>query len=120
MVKTILAAAGIRERGSRFTKPPAETYAVWFDDIETDGPDGMPPRIFTHNVSVELYERKPDNEAVAALEAELTAALDEAGFDLCGIYSDFDFSPVTETTERWYVVARTRKRGDWYLCADVR
>jgi hypothetical protein len=44
--------------------------------------------------------------------------LDEAGFDLCGIYSDFDFSPVTETTERWYVVARTRKRGDWYLCED--
>jgi hypothetical protein len=51
-------------------------------------------------------------------EAELTAALDEAGFDLCGIYSDFEFSPVTETTERWYVVARTRKRGDWYLCED--
>ena len=74
MVKTILTAAGIRERGSRFTKPPAETYAVWFDDIETDGPDGMPPRIFTHSVSVELYERKPDNKAVAALEAELTAA----------------------------------------------
>ena len=74
MVRTILAAAGIRERGSRFTKPPAGTYAVWFDDIETDGPDGMPPRIFTHSVSVELYERKPDNEAVAALEAELTAA----------------------------------------------
>ena len=51
-------------------------------------------------------------------KAELTAALDEAGFDLCGIYADFDFSPVTETTERWYVVARTRKRGDWYLCED--
>jgi hypothetical protein len=51
-------------------------------------------------------------------EAELTAALDTAGFDLCGIYSDFDFSPVTKTTERWYVVARTRKRGDWYLCQD--
>ena len=52
-------------------------------------------------------------------EAELTAALDEAGFDLCGIYSDFGFTPVTETTERWNVVARTRKRGDWYLCADL-
>ena len=51
-------------------------------------------------------------------EAELTAALDEAGFDLCGIYSDFDFSPVAETTERWYVVARTRKRGEWYLCEE--
>jgi SAM-dependent methyltransferase len=49
-------------------------------------------------------------------EADLRAALDGAGFDLCGIYADFDFSPVTETTERWYVVARTRKVGDWYLC----
>ena len=51
-------------------------------------------------------------------EAELTAALDKAGFDLCGMYADFQFSPVTETTERWYVVARTRKRGEWYLCED--
>lgn len=74
MVNEILNAAGIKQRGSRFTRPPGDTYAVWFDDITTDGPDGMPPRIFTHEVSVELYERKPDNRAVAALEAELTAA----------------------------------------------
>ena len=47
-------------------------------------------------------------------------ALDEAGFDLCGMYADFDFSPVTESTERWYVVARTRKVGDWYLCEGAR
>lgn len=52
-------------------------------------------------------------------EGELRATLEEAGFDLCGIYADFAFSPVTETTERWYVVARTRKRGDWYLCDDL-
>ena len=51
-------------------------------------------------------------------ETELRAALDEAGFDLCGIFADFDFSPVAETTERWYVVARTRKRGEWYLCEE--
>ena len=51
-------------------------------------------------------------------ETELRAALDEAGFDLCGIFADFDFAPVTETTERWYVVARTRTRGEWYLCED--
>ena len=44
----------------------------------------------------------------------------EAGFDLCGMYADFDFSPVTESTERWYVVARTRKVGDWYLCEGAR
>ncbi len=48
-------------------------------------------------------------------EEELRAALDAAAFDLCGIYSDFRFSPVTPETERWYIVARTRKRGNWYL-----
>ena len=74
MVKEILAAAGIQERGSRFVKPPAGTYAVWFDHITTDGPDGEPPRIFTHDVIVELYEPKPDNAAVEALEAAMSAA----------------------------------------------
>lgn len=73
MVDKILTAAGIKERGSRFTKPPAGTYAVWSDDIETDGPDGMPPRIFKHNCTIELYEPKKDPAAVAALEAELSA-----------------------------------------------
>lgn len=52
-------------------------------------------------------------------EDELRSALDAAGFDVCGFFSDFDFSPITETSERWYIVARTRKRGDWYLCADM-
>ena len=67
-----------------------------------------------------VYTRSDEEQTERCFdEAELTAALDEAGFDLCGIYSDFDFSPVAETTERWYVVARTRKRGDWYLCADL-
>ena len=73
MVKEILAAAGIKERGSRFTKPPAGTYAVWSDDITTDGPDGMPPMIFTHDVSVELYAQKKDDAAEASLEAEMSA-----------------------------------------------
>lgn len=73
MVKEILTAAGIQERGSRFVKPPAGTYAVWFDDTDTDGPDGMPPRIFTHSVTVELYEPKKDDAAVVALEAEMNA-----------------------------------------------
>lgn len=73
MVKEILAAAGIKERGSRFAKPPAGTYAVWKDDIDTDGPDNMPPRIFTHSVTVELYEPKKDDAAEAALEAQMGA-----------------------------------------------
>ena len=68
-----------------------------------------------------VYTRSDEEQTERCFdEAELTAALDEAGFDLCGMYADFDFSPVTETTERWYVVARTRKKGDWYLCEDTK
>ena len=73
MVKEILAAAGIQERGSRFVKPPDGTYAVWFDDLTTDGPDNRPPCIFAHDVTVELYEPKKDDAAEAALEAEMGA-----------------------------------------------
>ena len=73
MVNDILERAGIPGRRSRFPKPPAGTYAVWLDDITTDGPDGI-PAILTHDVTVELYELAPDDEKEAALEAELTAA----------------------------------------------
>lgn len=73
MANEALTAAGIPHRRGRFPKPPAGTYAVWTDDIDTDGPDGMPPRIFRHNVTIELYEPKPDDTAEAALEAELSA-----------------------------------------------
>ena len=66
-----------------------------------------------------LYTRSDEEQTERCYdETELRAALDEAGFDLCGMFADFDFSPVTETTERWYVVARTRKRGEWYLCEE--
>lgn len=74
MVKEILTAAGVEHRRGRFVKPPAGTYAVWMDDITTDGPDGMPPRIFYHDVTVELYENKPDDVAEAAVEAAIAAA----------------------------------------------
>ena len=47
--------------------------------------------------------------------AELEAALDKAGFDLCGVFGGIDFEPVRPDTERLHFVARTRKKGDWYL-----
>lgn len=72
MIKTILDAAGVPFRRSRFLKPPAGTYAVYMDDVDTDGPDGM-NRIFNHDVTVEVYEAKPDDKAEAAIEAALDA-----------------------------------------------
>ena len=74
MVKDILNAAGIAFRRARFSSPPATTYAVFFDDIATDGPDGI-NRIFIHDYTVEVYEPTPDDAAEAAIEA----ALDERG-----------------------------------------
>lgn len=73
MENEILTAAGIQSRGSRFVKPPAGTYAVWFDHTDTEGADFMAPGIFRHSVRIELYEPKKDDTAEAALEQVLSA-----------------------------------------------
>lgn len=73
MVKSVLTAAGVKFRKTRFLKPPADTYAVYMDDIETDGPDGE-NRIFTHNYTIEVYEPKPDDAAEEAIETALNTA----------------------------------------------
>lgn len=73
MVNNILDTAGIKYRETRFPHPPAGTYAVYMDDVSTDGPDGM-NLILTHDITIELYESKPDDAAEVALEAAMDAA----------------------------------------------
>lgn len=80
IIDGILTAAGVLHRRARFPTPPADTYAVYFDDISTDGADpvspsasGGLPRIYHHSVRVEVYEPKPDDKTEAAIEAELDA-----------------------------------------------
>lgn len=73
MVNNILDTAGIRYRETRFPRPPAGTYAVYMDDVSTDGPDGL-NLIQTHDITIELYEPQPDDAAEAALEAAMDAA----------------------------------------------
>lgn len=73
MVNSILTAAGIPYKESRYPAPPAETYAVYLDSVAADGPDGM-NLIFTHDIAVEVYEPAPDPAAEAALEAAISAA----------------------------------------------
>lgn len=72
MVETILNAAGLPFRQARYADPPASTYAVYFDEVTADGPDGY-NRIFTHDVTVELYEPRQDADAEAAIEAAIDA-----------------------------------------------
>ena len=73
MIDEILTASGVKYRRARFIKPPAGTYAVYMDDVMTDGPDGQ-PRVLTHGITVELYEPAPDDTAEAAIEGAITAA----------------------------------------------
>lgn len=73
MVNKILTAAGIPYRRGRFTHPKAPTYAVYMDDVTTDGSDGGEVLVLRHDITVELYEDKPDDAAEAALEAAITA-----------------------------------------------
>ncbi len=77
MIKKLLTAAGFIEnetfRRTRFLSPPAGTYAVYMDDVDTDGPDGL-NQIKTHNYTVELYEPAPDDKAEEDIEATLDAA----------------------------------------------
>lgn len=72
MVDTILNAAGLPFRQARYANPPEGTYAVYFDEVTADGPDGH-NRIFTHDVTVELYESRQDAAAEAAIEAAIDA-----------------------------------------------
>jgi hypothetical protein len=80
MIETILTAAGVKYRRSRFPSPPAGTYAIFFDDVSAEGADpvspatpGGLPGIYHHDARVEVYEPKPDDATEAAIEAELNA-----------------------------------------------
>lgn len=79
MVKEILTAAGVKHRKARFLSPPAETYAIYFDDIEGEGADPVPspegtlPEVQHHDVTVEVYEPHPDDATEQAIEAALKA-----------------------------------------------
>lgn len=76
MIKTIMQAAGISNRRTRYPSPPATAYAVYTDDVTTDGPDGI-NAIYTHDYTVELYTHNPEEADTA--EANMEKALDAAG-----------------------------------------
>lgn len=40
---------------------------------------------------------------------EIERSLENNGFEIIGIYSDFDLTPACDTDERWYFVARAKK-----------
>lgn len=80
MINDILTAAGVEHAQGRFLRMPDGTHAVYFDDVEAIAADRVTPptsaglpRIYNHNVMVEVYEPSPDDETERAIEAELDA-----------------------------------------------
>jgi SAM-dependent methyltransferase len=85
---------------------PATRLCHFYLSLFTEGADGR-------------YTRSDEEQTERCYtEAELREALDRAGFEVCGLFGDTDFHAPTPETERWHLVARTRKTGDWYLNAD--
>jgi len=73
MLQDVKTATGIPIEETQWVgTPPAETYGIWLDDVDADGPD-FEIRIFTHNITLELYEPKQDPEAERAVEAWLNS-----------------------------------------------
>lgn len=73
MIHDIMKASGIKYREARYMPPLPSTYAVLMDDVTAGGADGI-NCIYTHGITVELYEAKPDPSSEAAIEAALDAA----------------------------------------------
>lgn len=75
MVNEILKEWGRPHRETCYpSKLPAGTCAVFMDDVAADGPDGF-NRIFTHDITVEIYAPTQD----AAAEKDFEAALNSRG-----------------------------------------
>jgi len=55
-----------------------------------------------------IREDEHQRERCYALDT-VKRLLVEHGFELVGVYSDFDFGEICENTERWYFVARAKK-----------
>ena len=74
MIKEILTAAAIPSRAARFPDPP-EVHAIYFDSIDTDGPDLGPATTAMHDCTVELYAPSipAGDEALGRVQAQLDA-----------------------------------------------
>ena len=72
MIKQILRATGLPGWPGRCPDPPGSTYAIYFDNVTADGPDGR-NGVYTHDIMLELYSPRADDAAEADIEAELDA-----------------------------------------------
>lgn len=86
-------------------------FCVWqnFYDEETRLCD-FSLTVFERNEDGKTYSRHDEEQTERCYsKEEIANALEKAGFEVLGFYSDFDFLPADDTNERWYIVARAKK-----------
>ena len=73
-VASMLAGTHIPVQKTKHQSTPAGgTYAVWADAAALDGPDMLPAMLRRHDITISLYESRPDERAERAIEAALDA-----------------------------------------------
>lgn len=76
MINDILTAAGFVEgetfKETRFISPPNQTFAIYNDSYTRRGADNF-NAIYEHDLTIELYEPRPDKDAEQRLEQQLDA-----------------------------------------------
>ncbi len=88
-----------------------DTFCVWqnYYDKESRICD-FSLTVFEKDEESESYIRHDELQSERCYyRDELEKALKDNGFELIGIYSDFNFTGADDTDERWYIVARAKK-----------
>ena len=89
----------------------SDSFCVWqnYYDEQTKLCD-FSLTVFEKSEGKDTYSRRDEIQTERCYsKEELVSALNGCGFELVGMYSDFDFTPAQSTNERGYIVARAKK-----------
>ena len=92
------------------TLPPVPVYCGWQNEFHEDsGICDFYLTLFEENEDGSYHRSEEHQQERCYTREELTGLLSRCGFELLGVYADFDGNEPLDTSERWYMVARAKK-----------
>ena len=89
---------------------PTAIYCGWQNEFCTEtGICDFDLTLFEEGENGEYYRSDEHQQERCYSLSEIKSALDANHLELLGLFSDWQFSAPTDTTERWYFVARAKK-----------
>ncbi len=90
--------------------PPSAVFCGWQNEYHPEsGICDFHLSIFEEDENGSYIRSDEHQRERCYSQKEILTALECVGLEPLGVFSDWRFSPVTETTERWYFVARCKK-----------